>query len=164
MLTKTMHCLVSVLIRPIWTVLCAFSPVSHLTGSLEYALCSSNSQSPSLPVKIAQIFKSVTQVCCISVLKLIWFSTDSSLVMSVDLSPGIRGVHQSLISTCTMASKRAGSKVTIKSVTRDVVKQVSMRLLIYEDMKMFIDKEIKMKWQEINEIFSCTFDDNMEDP
>jgi len=63
-----------------------------------------------------------------------------------------------------MASKRAGSKVTIKSVTRDVVKQVSMRLLIYEDMKMFIDKEIKMKWQEINEIFSCTFDDNMEDP
>jgi len=47
-----------------------------------------------------------------------------------------------------MASRRAESKDTIESATRDAVEQVSMRLLIYEDTKLFIDKDIKMKWKK----------------
>lgn len=79
------------------------------------------------------------------------------------MSPSITGVHQSLSSTCTMASKRAGSKDTIKSTIGDVVEQVSMSLPIYEDIKLFIEKEIKIKWQDINDIFLGTFEENMED-
>jgi len=66
--------------------------------------------------------------------------------MSVALSPSITGVRQSLSSIGTMVSKRAGLKDTVESVTGDVVEQVSMSLPIYEDTKLFIDKEIKMKW------------------
>lgn len=45
--------------------------------------------------------------------------------MSVALSLGIIGVRLSLSTIGTMASKRAGSKDTIESVTRDAVEQVS---------------------------------------
>lgn len=61
-----------------------------------------------------------------------------------------------------MASKRVGSKGTIESTSWDVVKQVYMNLPIYEDTKLFIDKEIKIKWQDINDIISDTFEENLE--
>ena len=38
-----------------------------------------------------------------------------------------------------------------------------MSLPIYEDTKLFIDKDIKMKWQDINDTFLGTFEENMED-
>lgn len=38
-----------------------------------------------------------------------------------------------------------------------------MSLPIYEDTKLFIDKEIKIKWQDINDIFPGTFEENLED-
>lgn len=58
-----------------------------------------------------------------------------------------------------MASKRARSKVTIESATGPyVVGQVFMSLPIYVDTKFFIYKEIKIKWQDINDIFSGTFE------
>lgn len=66
--------------------------------------------------------------------------------MSVVMSLGIIGVRLPLSITSTMASKRAGSKDTIESATGDAVEKVSMRLPIYEDTKLFIDKDIKMKW------------------
>lgn len=79
------------------------------------------------------------------------------------MSPSIIGVHLSLNSSGTMASKRVGSKDTVESETRDAVEKLSMRLHIYEDIKIFIDKDIKMKWQEINDTFSGTFEENIED-
>lgn len=63
----------------------------------------------------------------------------------------------------TISSKRKGSKDTIESATGDVVKQVSMSLPIYEDTKLFIDKELEIKWKDIKEIFSCMFEENLED-
>lgn len=66
--------------------------------------------------------------------------------MSFSLFLGIIGVSHSLSSTCIMASKRAGPKDIVESEIRDVVEKVSMSLLIYEDTKLFINKEIKMKW------------------
>jgi len=66
------------------------------------------------------------------------------------MSPGIVGFRPSLSHTCTMASKRAGSKDTFGSETGDAVEQVSMGVPIYEDTKLVIDRDIKMKWQDIN--------------
>lgn len=83
--------------------------------------------------------------------------------MIIDLPPGITGVHQSLISIGTKASKRVGSKDTIESTTGDVIEQVSVSLPIYEYTKLFIYKEIKITWQGINDIFSGTFEENLED-
>lgn len=45
----------------------------QLIDNLDCVMCSFGSQTPSLPVKIVQILQSVTQVCCMSVLKLFWF-------------------------------------------------------------------------------------------
>lgn len=83
--------------------------------------------------------------------------------MSVAMSLVIAGVHLSLSSISTMASKRAGSKDTIGSETGDVVEQVSMGLLIYEDTKLVINKDINMKWQDIIDTFLGTFDEDLED-
>jgi len=62
-----------------------------------------------------------------------------------------------------MASKREGLKDTVESATRDVVEKVSMSLPIYEDTKLFIDKDIKMKWKDINDTFLGTFEEDLED-
>ena len=62
-----------------------------------------------------------------------------------------------------MASKTAGWKDTIESTIGDVVEQVSMSLHIYEDTNFFIDKKIKITRQDINDIFSGTFEENLED-
>lgn len=45
-----------------------------------------------------------------------------------------------------MASKRVESKDIVESATGDEIEQVSMSLPIYEETKLFIDKDIKMKW------------------
>jgi len=36
-------------------------------------------------------------------------------------------------------------------------------LSIYEDTKMIIDKDIKLKWKEVNDAFSGTFREDLED-
>lgn len=83
--------------------------------------------------------------------------------MSVALSPSITGVHESLNSTGTMASKRVGLKDTIESTTEDMVKKMSMGLLMYEETRLLIDKENKIIWEDINHIFLGTFEENLED-
>ena len=98
-----------------------------------------------------------------TVLKFSLFSTDIFLAMHVTMSLGIAGVHPSLSSSGSKASKRAGSKDTDGSTTGEAVEKVSMSFLIYEDTKMFIYKEINMKWQDINDAFSGTFEENLED-
>lgn len=62
-----------------------------------------------------------------------------------------------------MASKRAGSKDTVKISTRDVVKQGSMSLPMYTDTHLFIEKDINITWKDINIIFACSFEENLED-
>jgi len=47
-----------------------------------------------------------------------------------------------------MAFRRADSKDIIESSTRVAAKQVSMSLPTYEDIKLFIDKDIKIIWKQ----------------
>lgn len=56
-----------------------------------------------------------------------------------------------------MASKWAGSKDTNGSATGAAVERVSTSLPIYEDTKLIVDKDIKMKWKEVNDAFAGTF-------
>jgi len=49
-----------------------------------------------------------------------------------------------------MASKRDGSKGTVESSTGDVVEQGPMTLAVYTDTHLFIEKDIKITWQDIN--------------
>lgn len=83
--------------------------------------------------------------------------------MSVTMSLGITGVRPSLNIIVTMASKRIGSKDTFASETGDAVEQVFMGLLVYEGTKLAIDKDIKLKWHDINDTFSGTFVEYLED-
>lgn len=64
------------------------------------------------------------------------------------MSLGITGVRLSLSSTSTMAFRRAESKDIVESTTGVVAKQVSMSLPTYEDIKFFVDNDIKMIWQQ----------------
>ena len=63
--------------------------------------------------------------------------------MSVSMSPGITGVHLPLSSIGTMVSRREKSKTPFKA-HGDVVDQVSMSLPTHKDIKLFIDKDIKI--------------------
>lgn len=60
-----------------------------------------------------------------------------------------------------MASKRAGSKYTVESSNRDMVEQGSMSFPVYTDTHMFIDKDIKITWKDINNTFSSNFEENL---
>lgn len=62
-----------------------------------------------------------------------------------------------------MASKIVGSKDIVGSENGDSVEQVSMGLLIYADIKLVIDRDIKLKWQDINDTLSGTFEEDLED-
>ena len=62
-----------------------------------------------------------------------------------------------------MASKRAGSKDTDESATGVAVERVSASLPIYEDTKLILDKDIEFKWKEVNDPFSRTFGEDLED-
>jgi len=61
-----------------------------------------------------------------------------------------------------MASKREGSKDINGSATGAAVKRVSTSLLIYEDTKMIVDKDINMKWKEVNDSFAGPFGEDLE--
>ena len=41
---------------------------------------------------------------------------------------------------------------------------MSSSLLIYEDTKLYLDKDIKLKWQEVNESFARIFEEDLKDP
>jgi len=62
-----------------------------------------------------------------------------------------------------MASKRTGSQDTDGIVAISTVEQMSSSMLIYEDMKLYLDKDIKWKWKEVNEKFTRTFLEDVED-
>lgn len=87
---------------------------------------------------------------------------DIFLAMHVALSPYISGVHLALRSIGPMASKRTGSKDTDGSATGAAVEQMFACLLIYEDGKLFLDKDINLKWKEVNEAFAGTFEEDFE--
>jgi len=84
---------------------------------------------------------------------------DRFLSMHVALSLDLSGVNPPFSGTGPMASKRARSKDIERSATGAVVEQVSTCLPIYEDTKLFLDKDINLKWKEVNEAFTslaCT--------
>jgi len=83
--------------------------------------------------------------------------------MNVTMSPCIAHVHPSLSSLGSMASKRAWSKDTDESATGDAVEQVFMIFLIYEDTNLLVGKDIKLKWQDINDAFLGAFGEDLED-
>ena len=89
--------------------------------------------------------------------------TNRYLAMHVAMSPNIAGVHPSLNSSGLMASKRVGSKDTDGSATGATIERVSMSFQIYEDSKLIVDKDIKLKWKEVNDAFSSTFGEDLED-
>ena len=62
------------------------------------------------------------------------------------MSISIEGVHLPLKSTTTMAFRRSESKDTVESTMGFAAKQVSMSLPTYEDIKLFVDKDIKIIW------------------
>ena len=63
----------------------------------------------------------------------------------------------------SMASKREGSQDTDGVAAGTTVEHVSSRMPIYEDAKLYLDKDIKLKWQEVNETFAGTFGEHLED-
>jgi len=63
-----------------------------------------------------------------------------------------------------MASKRAGSKDIVESSTKDVVEQGLMSFPMHTNTHLFIDKDIKITWQDVNTIFLGSFEENLEDP
>ena len=62
-----------------------------------------------------------------------------------------------------MASKRIGSQDTDGVLAGGEVELVSSSLPIYEDIKLYLDKGIKLKWQLVNEAFTGTFREDLED-
>lgn len=92
-----------------------------------------------------------------------FFFANKFLSMHVTLSPDLSGGHLPLISTRPRASKGERSKDTDISETRVAVEEVSACLLIYEDNQLFLDKDIKLKWQEVNEEFAGTFGEDLKD-
>jgi len=88
--------------------------------------------------------------------------TDRFLAMHVTLSLDLSGVHPPLSSTRSMAVKKARSKDTNRSAIGAAFEKVSSSLPIYEDTKLFVDKDIKLKWQEFNDSFAHTFGEDLE--
>lgn len=62
-----------------------------------------------------------------------------------------------------MVSKRERSQDTDGNAAGAAVERVSSSLLIYEDTKLFLDKDIKLKCQDVNEAFIGTFEEDLED-
>lgn len=97
-----------------------------------------------------------------SFLKFSLVFVDTFLAMHVALSPDLAGVRPPLSSLGSIASKRLGSKDTNESATGEIAEQVSTSLPIYEDTKLIVDKDIKLKWQEVNYAFADTFGEDLE--
>lgn len=98
-----------------------------------------------------------------SFLKLDLVLVDRFLAMHAAMSPGLGGVCLPLSSLGSMAFERSGSKDTNRNETRAAAEWVSTSLLIYEDTKKIVDKDINQKWQEVNDAFSGTFGEDLED-
>lgn len=82
---------------------------------------------------------------------------DRFIVMHVTFSPNLVGVRLCHDVFGSMASKRTRSKDIDGSATRVEIEQGFVSLPIYEDTKLILDKDIKMKWQEVNDAFEGTF-------
>lgn len=61
-----------------------------------------------------------------------------------------------------MDFKRTESQDTSGVAAGRTVEQVSSSLSRYEDIKLYLDKEIKLKWQEVNEAFTNTFGEDLK--
>ena len=62
-----------------------------------------------------------------------------------------------------MASKKDASNDIVESNIGDVVEHVSMNLLIYVDTWLFLEKDMNITWQEIKDIFTGYFKEDIED-
>jgi len=60
-------------------------------------------------------------------------------------------------SSISMASRGTISHNTDGNAAGAAVEQVSSSLSIYEGTKLYLDKDIKLKWQEASETFAFTF-------
>lgn len=76
---------------------------------------------------------------------------------------GTSVVEKSLSSTSIMVSKRVGSKENIERSTGDMVEQVPINFPIYADTQLFVEKDMKITWEEIKDIFAGTFNEDLED-
>ena len=70
---------------------------------------------------------------------------DRFLAMHVALPLNLVVVHSPLISSGSITSKGVGSKEIDESATRAAVERVYTSFPIYEDTKLIIDKDIKLK-------------------
>jgi len=98
-----------------------------------------------------------------SFLKFALVLSNRFIAMHVTMSPNLAGVCLSLSSSRSMASQRAVSKDTDESATRAAIERVSTGFPIYQDTKLIVDKDIKPKWQEVNDAFTDTFGEDLED-
>lgn len=62
-----------------------------------------------------------------------------------------------------MAPKGTGWQDIDGNATGVVIEQVSSSLSIYEDTKLYLDKDIKLKLREVSETFVGTFWEHLED-
>lgn len=136
---------------------CRSNNHSSLPDSPKSLFHSSRNQSLSLPVKFVQSLSSVFEVCVVSFPRFALFSLTYFLPCMLFLSKYFR------CSSVSMASKRTGSQNTIGMATGATTEQVSSGLPIYEDTQLYLDKDIKLKWQEVNETFACNFREYLED-
>lgn len=61
-----------------------------------------------------------------------------------------------------MTSKRKGFEDIYGIVAGAAANQVSSGLLIYNDTKLYLDNNIKLKWKEVNETFTGTFGEDLK--
>jgi len=65
-------------------------------------------------------------------------------------------------SSVSLSSKRIGSQDTDGVAAGAVVGQGSSTLSIYEDTMLYLEKDIKLKWKEVNETFAGSFGEYLE--
>ena len=78
-------------------------------------------------------------------------------------SPSATVVEKLFSSIGNMDCKRASSKDTIERSTGDVVEEVLMNFLTYANTKKSIEKDMKLTWQEIKDIFAWSFKEYLQD-
>lgn len=62
-----------------------------------------------------------------------------------------------------MVSKRVSWKDTVESSTGEAIEQVLVNFLVYAYTQMFIEKDMKLKWDDIKDIFVEDFKEDLED-
>ena len=63
------------------------------------------------------------------------------------MSLGTKFVEKIFSNTGNMVSKKDASKDTVERNNGDVVEHVSMKLLVYADTQLFIEKDMDITWQ-----------------